>query len=99
MAVEALSQVSDGHEEQTYHLRNISLLAALSIPSEGDIEMFLHMKPSRLSDLRSSKNWFEFWITSVKETVETVHCRGNISATQPNIPSKYELTAKIFIAV
>lgn len=82
MAIEAISQASGRplSEQGGYILRHISINKALVLPLEDvGIELFLTMRPERISSATTSKKWFEFEISSLQEGNTTNHCSGKIA--------------------
>ncbi|GAB1190958.1 hypothetical protein APSETT444_000126 [Aspergillus pseudonomiae] len=82
MAVEALMQKvlpvgADGAGESVV-LRHVDLLKALPLPEQGSIELCTELRPLPISNIRESKVWWEFQISSISEDGPTVRAKGSI---------------------
>ncbi|PYI10693.1 ketoacyl-synt-domain-containing protein [Aspergillus sclerotiicarbonarius CBS 121057] len=83
IAVEALVQkavpVGVDLSDQCVMLREVVLLKALPLEDEGSIELFTELRRLPLSNVRDSKDWWEFQIlTVVEDSSYTVHAKGMI---------------------
>ncbi|KAE8163750.1 hypothetical protein BDV40DRAFT_299096 [Aspergillus tamarii] len=97
MAVEALMQknLSVGADGAgiSVALRHVDLLKALPLPEQGSIELYTELRPLPISNVRDSKVWWEFQISSISKDGPTVRAKGSIrlesiSASSTQLPSR-----------
>ncbi|KAF5620208.1 polyketide synthase [Fusarium sp. NRRL 52700] len=106
MAIEALSQILDAKEkpaeEISFEFRNVTISAALQIPSQErdvysrdtDLELHTTMSGSKISNTSSSVDWHEFSISSWQAERTMLHCMGRIRLTKP-LTARDEQTVKL----
>ncbi|KAB8208925.1 hypothetical protein BDV34DRAFT_189747 [Aspergillus parasiticus] len=82
MAVEALMQkalpVGADGVGKSVALRHVDLLKALPLPEQGSIELYTELRPVAISNIRDSKFWWEFQISSISDDGPTVRAKGSI---------------------
>ncbi|KAI1444204.1 putative polyketide synthase [Annulohypoxylon stygium] len=81
MAIEALVQVASDNPSSTATsivLRHIDLLNALPLVDEKSIELYTELRPLALSNVTTSKNWWEFQISSISDGVATIRAKGSL---------------------
>ncbi|KAI0015263.1 polyketide synthase [Xylariomycetidae sp. FL0641] len=84
MAIEAVRLLADASEKSItgYHLRNIEILNALTVPETASgIEVQLMLRPCSEKEL-DYKEWYEFEVWSIASKGDTwiQHCTGGVSA-------------------
>ena len=81
MAIEAIKQIADQTKEiEGFHIRDISLSAAMVIPAGEALETKLQFRPWRLGSRLPDAFWQEFTVSSRTQRGNWVkHCEGLIS--------------------
>ena len=83
MAIEALAQDLGKHQtdNMSYELRNVSIVNALSLSSQGSMittELFTTLRRQKISAASKSTKHWEFQISSVRDESSTIHATGLI---------------------
>ncbi|RYP81174.1 hypothetical protein DL769_002122 [Monosporascus sp. CRB-8-3] len=87
MAIEAVSQLQQLHDtlhsDAGFEFRNVSINAAFIVQNEentkaNEVELHTTIASRRLSTRTSSRDWYDFSISSWAEGQATVHCTGSI---------------------
>ncbi|KAK7906576.1 hypothetical protein PG985_016313 [Apiospora marii] len=95
-AIEAVSQAAGikkqlrgGQHDYGFELRNVSVIAALTVPEEKDaagrdLELHTTLCRSKISGAHTSADWHDFSISSLfwVEGQTTLHCTGSIGVVQ-----------------
>ncbi|KAH7305604.1 hypothetical protein B0I35DRAFT_362109 [Stachybotrys elegans] len=83
MVLEAVQQVADqGKTPRAFRMRDVSFLAAMSLPDKIATEVTIHMRPHLLGTSGSTPSaWWEFTVSSVAGPVGQMrnNCRGLVS--------------------
>ncbi|KAI2464934.1 putative polyketide synthase [Annulohypoxylon bovei var. microspora] len=95
MAVEALIQTASDSTPSTassIKFRHVDLLNALPLDDEKSIELYTELRRLALSNVTTSKNWWEFQISSISDGVATIRARGSLkfelgAVTSLSLPS------------
>ncbi|KAF7558287.1 hypothetical protein G7Z17_g66 [Cylindrodendrum hubeiense] len=80
MAMEALLQTQlAGTPPATTSIvfRHVDLLKALPLADEESIELYTEIRPLALSNINTSKDWWEFQISSISD-IATIRAKGSI---------------------
>ncbi|KAI1453383.1 putative polyketide synthase [Annulohypoxylon moriforme] len=81
IAIEALLQTASDSAPSaatSIVLRNVDLLNALPLADEKSIELYTELRPLALSNISTSKNWWEFQISSISDGVATIRAKGSL---------------------
>jgi len=91
LAMEALAQLqnSSGCSLPGVIFHQVHIKNMLVLDDESDhMDIFTELKPSQISGLTTSANWWEFNITSVTSNMATVHACGSIAVlSEAPVPS------------
>lgn len=99
MAIEGLSQLCDYSVtgSTTMRLQNVNILTALALSTEPttQVELFTTLRPTPITVVSNSRDWWDFSIVSFTNGVSTTHAAGSISIDELREPMrvKYQATA------
>ncbi|PLB47412.1 putative polyketide synthase [Aspergillus steynii IBT 23096] len=87
MAVEALAQTAlPGNldlADFSVVLRHVDLLQALPLHEQEPVELYTELRAQAISNVRDSRDWWEFRIASIADGLSTVRAKGTIKIAVP----------------
>ncbi|KAI1089063.1 putative polyketide synthase [Rostrohypoxylon terebratum] len=81
IAIEALRQVASDNPlsaPASIVLRHVDLLNALPLVDAKSIELYTELRPLALSNVNTSKIWWQFQISSISDGVATIRAKGSL---------------------